>query len=149
MITATCLALKLTPMGQYPWERLLELLIVRVRPCRGVFDRRGVQVHCAPSRSAGDIGGEPRDRVRHVVISTGRMVDRVLAAPPHPPFEAEDRDGDPVLVWKAPTWEMNPTVDRRGTEKAYAEDAAVAAAEYGAEFRAVAPLPTLLGAARS
>jgi hypothetical protein len=40
-----------------------------------------------------------------------------------------------VLVWKAPTLTMNPTVDRRVIEEAYEDDPAYAAAEYGAEFR--------------
>lgn len=46
------------------------------------------------------------------------------------------KDGD-ILVAKAPTWRMNPTVARnsRIVEEAYAEDPAWAAAEYGAEFR--------------
>lgn len=46
------------------------------------------------------------------------------------------REGDPILVWKAPTWAMNPTVDRALIEQAYEEDEARARAEYGAEFRA-------------
>src|SRR5439155_16788293 len=45
------------------------------------------------------------------------------------------RDGDPVLVWQAPTRAMNPTVDARVIAEAYAQDEIAAAAEYGAEFR--------------
>jgi hypothetical protein len=41
----------------------------------------------------------------------------------------------PVLVWKAPTKTMNPTVAQRIIDEAYEADPAVAAAEYGAEFR--------------
>jgi hypothetical protein len=44
------------------------------------------------------------------------------------------KDG-PVLVWKADTLTMNPTVPRSVIEEAYASDPANAAAEYGAEFR--------------
>ena len=44
------------------------------------------------------------------------------------------RDGD-VLVWKAPSRTMNPTVPQAVIDKAYADDPASAAAEYGAEFR--------------
>jgi hypothetical protein len=44
------------------------------------------------------------------------------------------QDGD-VLVWQAPTQIMNPVVPARVIADAYAADAAVAAAEYGAEFR--------------
>jgi hypothetical protein len=44
------------------------------------------------------------------------------------------QDGD-VLVWQAPTQTMNPAVPARVIADAYAADAAVAAAEYGAEFR--------------
>jgi hypothetical protein len=44
------------------------------------------------------------------------------------------QDGD-VLVWQAPTQIMNPAVPARVIADAYAADAAVAAAEYGAEFR--------------
>jgi hypothetical protein len=39
------------------------------------------------------------------------------------------------LVWQADTRSMNPTVDPAVIAEAYAQDAAVAAAEYGAEFR--------------
>src|SRR5439155_8708912 len=45
------------------------------------------------------------------------------------------RDGDPVLVWQAPTRAMNPQVDERIVAETYAQDEAAAAAEYGAEFR--------------
>jgi hypothetical protein len=44
------------------------------------------------------------------------------------------KDG-PVLVWKAPTLVMNPTADAEEIAKAFAEDPAAAAAEYGGEFR--------------
>ena len=42
----------------------------------------------------------------------------------------------PVLVWKAPTKTMNPSVSQRLIDEAYEQDPARAAAEYGAEFRA-------------
>jgi hypothetical protein len=45
------------------------------------------------------------------------------------------RDGDPVLVWRADTASMNPTVPRSLIDQAYERDPAAAAAEYGAEFR--------------
>ena len=41
----------------------------------------------------------------------------------------------PVLVWKAPTLRMNPALDRRVVDEAFARDPIAAAAEYGAEFR--------------
>jgi len=41
----------------------------------------------------------------------------------------------PVLCWKAPTWTMNPTCDRREIEKEYEKDPESAASEYGAEWR--------------
>ena len=41
-----------------------------------------------------------------------------------------------VLVWKAPTRTMNPTIPQSVVDAAYAEDASRAKAEYGAEFRA-------------
>jgi hypothetical protein len=44
-------------------------------------------------------------------------------------------DGDPVLVWRAATRDMNPTVDPAVIAAAYEQDDAAAAAEYGAEFR--------------
>jgi hypothetical protein len=44
------------------------------------------------------------------------------------------RDG-PVLVWKAATRTMNPTVPEAVIAEAYESDPASAAAEYGAEFR--------------
>ena len=43
--------------------------------------------------------------------------------------------GDPILVWKAPTRVMNPTVPEAFIEEALAEDPAHARAEYLAEFR--------------
>jgi hypothetical protein len=51
--------------------------------------------------------------------------------------ESFGQPNDDVLVVKAPTWVMNPTVprDRGVVAKAYADDDAVASAEYGAEFR--------------
>lgn len=45
------------------------------------------------------------------------------------------QEGDPVLVWKAATRTMNPTVPQSVIDRAAARDPAVAAAEYGAEFR--------------
>lgn len=45
------------------------------------------------------------------------------------------QDGDPVLVWQAPTAVMNPDVDPQVIADAYTEDESAAAAEYGAEFR--------------
>jgi hypothetical protein len=45
------------------------------------------------------------------------------------------RDGDPVIVWRADTRTMNPTVDETVIARAYLDDPASAAAEYGAEFR--------------
>jgi hypothetical protein len=45
------------------------------------------------------------------------------------------REESPVLVWKAPTLTMNPTVPQRIIDEAYEKDPAWAAAEYGAEFR--------------
>jgi len=44
------------------------------------------------------------------------------------------KDG-PVLVWKADTRTMNPTVPQSVVDAAYERDPASAAAEYGAEFR--------------
>jgi len=45
------------------------------------------------------------------------------------------RDDAPVLVWKASTLTMNPSVPRSVIEEAYERDPAAAAAEHGAEFR--------------
>jgi hypothetical protein len=44
------------------------------------------------------------------------------------------KDG-PILVWRAPTLRMNPTVPQSVIGEAYEADPAAAAAEYGAEFR--------------
>jgi len=43
--------------------------------------------------------------------------------------------GSDVLVWQAPTVEMNPHVARATVDRAYAKDPLRAAAEWGAEFR--------------
>ena len=45
------------------------------------------------------------------------------------------RNVDPVLVWQADTASMNPSVDPQLIADAYRDDEAVAAAEYGGEFR--------------
>jgi hypothetical protein len=45
------------------------------------------------------------------------------------------KDGDPVLVWRASTLQMNPTVSEADIQQAYDEDESRARAEYGAEFR--------------
>ncbi len=45
------------------------------------------------------------------------------------------KDRDPVLVWQAETQAMNPTIDKRTVAEAYEQDPAVAAADYGAQFR--------------
>ena len=44
-------------------------------------------------------------------------------------------DTDRVVVWSAPSLVMNPSLDPQVVADAYADDPAVAAAEYGAEFR--------------
>ena len=44
-------------------------------------------------------------------------------------------DDDPVLVWQADTRTMHPTIDSTVIAQAYAEDEAMASAEYGAQFR--------------
>lgn len=45
------------------------------------------------------------------------------------------KDGDPVLVWKAPSRVMNATLDESIVARAYEDDPDAAAAEWGAEFR--------------
>jgi hypothetical protein len=46
------------------------------------------------------------------------------------------RDGDPILVWQAPTLSMNPCVPQRIIDTAIEEDPARANAEWLAQFRA-------------
>ena len=45
------------------------------------------------------------------------------------------KDGSRVLVWKASTAEMNPSIDPAIIAEAYEDDPQAAAAEYGGEFR--------------
>jgi len=45
------------------------------------------------------------------------------------------REGDPILVWKATTREMNPSVSQATIDAAMERDPAVASAEWLAEFR--------------
>src|SRR5262249_13869245 len=45
------------------------------------------------------------------------------------------QDGDPVLVWKSPTRDMNPTLPQHVVDAAMEADPVSAAAEYGAQFR--------------
>ncbi|MFC2172066.1 hypothetical protein ACFLU6_05475 [Acidobacteriota bacterium] len=48
----------------------------------------------------------------------------------------KDREDTPeTLVWKASTWVMNTSVDRKEIDKAYKKDPAFADAEYGSNFR--------------
>jgi hypothetical protein len=44
-------------------------------------------------------------------------------------------EGSPVLVWKAPTWTMNPSVPQDFIDEQFKRDPASAAAELGAEWR--------------
>jgi hypothetical protein len=44
-------------------------------------------------------------------------------------------DGDPILIWRAPTRTMNPTVPQSVIDQAYEADPQSASAEYGAQFR--------------
>jgi hypothetical protein len=45
------------------------------------------------------------------------------------------KDNSPVLFWKAPSLEMNPSLDPAIVAEAYERDPIAAAAEYGAQFR--------------
>ena len=45
------------------------------------------------------------------------------------------KDGDPILVWHADTRTMNPTAAQRVIDEVAERDPAMAAAEYGAQFR--------------
>lgn len=45
------------------------------------------------------------------------------------------KEGDPVLIWRAPSVTMNPSLPQRVVEQAYESDPTSAAAEYGANFR--------------
>lgn len=45
------------------------------------------------------------------------------------------KDDAPVLVWKAPTLDMNPSLPQSIIDEAYENDPEAASAEYGAEFR--------------
>jgi hypothetical protein len=45
------------------------------------------------------------------------------------------QDDADILVWKASTLEMNPTFPQKTVDKAYADDPASAASEYGGDFR--------------
>jgi hypothetical protein len=45
------------------------------------------------------------------------------------------KDDSPVLFWRAPSLVMNPSLDRRVVDEAFARDPVAAAAEYDANFR--------------
>jgi hypothetical protein len=45
------------------------------------------------------------------------------------------KDGDPILVWKAPSRTMNPSIPQSFIDNEYEKDPASASAEYGGEFR--------------
>ncbi|MCW2110473.1 terminase large subunit domain-containing protein [Bradyrhizobium elkanii] len=53
----------------------------------------------------------------------------------HDAFKRYHGKDSPVLVWKADTKTMNPTVPQAVIDQAYERDPASASAEYGAEFR--------------
>ena len=50
-------------------------------------------------------------------------------------YQAHYGQDSPVLVWQADTRSMNPTVPENVIQQAYERDPAVAASEYGAQFR--------------
>lgn len=66
-----------------------------------------------------------------IAISTPYIAQGVMAEN----FNDHYGTVSPVLCWKAPTWTMNPTCDRREIDKEYEKDPESAAAEYGAEWR--------------
>jgi hypothetical protein len=45
------------------------------------------------------------------------------------------KDGDPILIWRAPTRQMNSSVSQAVIDEEYERDPSAAAAEFGAEFR--------------
>ena len=45
------------------------------------------------------------------------------------------RETDDILVWKAPSWVMNPTLSMKRVNRAYDRDPVMADTEYGANFR--------------
>lgn len=45
------------------------------------------------------------------------------------------KEDDDILMWKAPSWVMNPTLPKSFIDREYKRDLASAKAEYGAEFR--------------
>jgi len=66
-----------------------------------------------------------------IAISTPYIAQGVMAKN----FNDHYGNASPVLCWKAPTWTMNPTCDRKEIDKEYENDPESAAAEYGAEWR--------------
>jgi hypothetical protein len=81
--------------------------------------------------------------VRPAMSTMGPNALLVMMSSPHarrgPLWQAFSRhygkEDAPVLVWRAPTKVMNPSVPQRSIDEAYEEDPLRAAAEYGAEFR--------------
>jgi hypothetical protein len=95
-----------------------------------------------PSDDASISGGEIIAAIRPAMLTIpGSLL--VCASSPYsrrgPLWDAFRRhygkDDAPVLVWRAPTLVMNPSVPKSVIDEAYEADPASAAAEYGAEFR--------------
>lgn len=102
-----------------------------------------------PTDDAAESDTEVLNAVRPAMATTGGLL--VCLSSPyaargelHRAYEKHyGRDGSPVLVWKAPTRTMNPTISAALIDRALADDYAAAEAEWLAEFRR--DLETLFG----
>ena len=125
-------------------------VIVEVHTCsfrslRGYTCVAGIRNEVAYFRSE-DSADPDREVLAAIRPSMATVPDPLLIAisSPHSQsgelFETYDRhfgkDGDDVLVVQAATKTLNPTIAQSVIDRAYGQDAAVAAAEFGGAFRA-------------
>jgi hypothetical protein len=95
------------------------------------------------SESSANPADEVISAIRPAMATMGPHATLLMMSSPHarrgPLWQAFSRyygkEDAPVLVWKAATRTMNPSVPARVTDELFETDPARAAAEYGAEFR--------------
>jgi hypothetical protein len=125
---------------------VIEVATASFRTIRG-FSIAALVVDEAAYFFDGDTSANPAEEIfaaaRPALATMGSNAMLLMMSSPHarrgPLWQSYNRyfgkDDAPTLVWKAPTRRMNPAVSQQFIDDSYAEDAARAGAEFGAEFR--------------
>lgn len=125
---------------------VIEVATASFRTIRG-FSIAALVVDEAAYFFDGDTSANPAEEIfaaaRPAMATMGSNAMLLMMSSPHarrgPLWQSYNRyfgkDDAPTLVWKAPTRRMNPAVSQQFIDDSYAEDAARAGAEFGAEFR--------------